>query len=107
MPKNYFNSQQTMKKFENKVTTLRGEGDKKLTYKDIIILCLNHPPAEGFTRSVNKERNRIEDNLEPKKGFIEMEDNDITVLKAVVESMVWAARNKELEQFQDHIEAIG
>lgn len=90
-----------MKTFANKKTTI-SDGKKELTYKDLIISCLNFIPQSGLDREEMKKRDRIEKACET-KGDIKFEDADAHNLKTCVAQVKWMFRHKELTEFLDEI----
>jgi len=93
---------------ENKELALEIKVGEKSTYKDLILSCLDNPPANGFTRQEYKERARIDDILEnAENGSFNFEDADAIVLKKVVGEMKWGVRHKDILAFMEDIEVVG
>lgn len=91
-----------MKTFLNKNTSI-SDGKKELTYKDLVLFCLNNVPERGLDREAMKKRDRIETAFETKAGNIKLEDADAHNLKEIVKEVRWNFRHKELSEFLDVI----
>lgn len=98
------------KTIENKETTLNfkeGEETRKMTYFDIIKLCLDSPPQGGFSRDDIKKRNRIEDKLKGEIGStVELEHDEFYSLKKICNDMKWNTRVEDIENFLDYLDDV-
>jgi hypothetical protein len=93
-----------MKTISNKTTELTAaSGEGKATYAELIKICLDNPPKEGFDLKSLRDRNRIEDALTKANGTIKLEDADAENLKPIVESMRWGARHKDIMLFCEEV----
>lgn len=93
-----------MKTFKNKTTSI-SDGKKELTYKDLILFCLNYIQEGGLDREAMKKRDRIEKACET-KGDIEFEDADAHNLKEIAQIVRWPFRHKEVIEFLDAINEL-
>jgi hypothetical protein len=81
---------------------------RETTTEELILLCLNEPPPQGFRYKDYSDRARIEAAMKhvvsaSNPHFI-LEDNDFNNLKKIVNEMKWATRDsfvvRFVEQFQ-------
>lgn len=95
------------KTVENKETSLDFEdknGKRKMTYFDLIKMCLDNPPQGGFSRDDIKKRNRIEEKI---KGEVaELEHDEFHSLKKICSDMKWRVRSSEIENFFDYLDDV-
>ena len=97
-----------MKKFINKITeiTVEEEGkERALTYAELIKICTDNPPKEGFTTSIMKER------LDAQKAIsgvmagetVEIEDAVSITMQECVKGFSWAMMHKNLIELEEDI----
>ncbi len=75
-----------------------------MTYADLIKICLNNPPKNGWTTDEMRKRIKIEDKLEDLKaeGDISLEDAEFD--KVVECSKVpWQFKHKDIIAFEDSL----
>ena len=92
-----------MIEFENKETSLIKEGDEKMTYADLIILCVNKPVETGITIQEMKENFRLIDIAEKGGKQLSFEDADFAVLKNKITTMRWGANHRDIITFAEDI----
>ncbi|OGC68305.1 hypothetical protein A2415_04450 [candidate division WWE3 bacterium RIFOXYC1_FULL_39_7] len=98
-----------MPKFELKKTEIKKE-DGFISYADFARTALNNTPQSGFSIDEMRKRMRILDILDKEKlGFEEMDLNneDIKILKSSVSSMKWGVIHKDIIAFCDAVEKLG
>jgi len=97
-----------MKTVENKTTSMLNEKEKKITYADLIKVCLNKAPEGGFSPEEMRKRMRVFGPVSAAKdnGKIKLEDNDIETIKSCVSTMMWLSMHEELVKFMDYIEGL-
>ena len=110
-----------MKKIPNLTTTMNesqtrhgGNPEVKLTYTDLMEICLDIVPQGGFTPKDIRERNRIQESIdeykkkikdthlkktESKEIQIEFEDADYKAFVQIIKLSRWMVRNKDLQAF--------
>lgn len=101
-----------MKKFENKKTEIEDAGGF-MSYADLVKACSNFVPKnlaqEGWTVTLQKESFRIEMALEKAKkagDTIEIEDNDVDLIKKFCVGFPWAMKHKDLVEFEEYVETL-
>lgn len=94
-----------MKTIQFRETEIK-EGERKLTYGDLINICLDRPPSNGWTTSVMKERLDIQDRVTPDVGKIEVTETELEVIKNCVIGFPWAAKHRDLIEFEDYIKVL-
>lgn len=89
-----------MKTIENKSVIV---ANKSVTYKDIIVNCVNSvdPKSNGLTVAEMRKRIRILDACEKATEVIELEDNDFNLLKEIINNMRWGIVDRELLSFSE------
>lgn len=95
------------KTIENKTTTLDfqvGKENRKMTYFDLIKICLDNPPKTGFSRDDIKKRNRIEEKL--KNENAELEHDEFYSLKKICNEATWNNRHLDIESFLDYLDDV-
>ena len=92
-----------MKTIENKITNLMA-GEHKLTYVDLIRICVN-TKVDGFSTDEMRKRIRILDKLDipSPDGNINFEDADFETLKLCIKKMRWDVIHKDIIAFEDYI----
>lgn len=110
-----------MKRIPNLITTMTeaqakhgGSPEVKLTYSDLMEICLDIVPQGGFTPKDIRERNRIQESIDEakkkqkegvsktekvKEPQIELEDSDYKAFLQIVKLSRWTIRNKDLQAF--------
>lgn len=79
----------------------------KLSYKELIISCMNNGPKDGFSASEMRLRLRILDVLETcENSILVLEDQDAEKLKECVKSMRWGLIHKDIPIFEDDIDSM-
>lgn len=92
-----------MKKIENRTTEMdKGEG-KKHTYADLLALCVNQTPPNGFTVEMMSKRLRVLDATRKAGEAIELEDADAQEAKEAVNAMRWGVLHADIGAF---VEAV-
>ena len=91
-----------MKTLENKKFP---NGAEEISYANLLKLCVNQTPKEGFSPSDMRTRLRILDVLEKANGTIELEDSDSKITKDLVAQMKWTILSKDILTFTDEVEA--
>lgn len=95
------------KTINNKETTLDftdKDGKRKMTYFDLIKICLDVPSQGGFSRDDIKKRNRIEEKLKGESA--ELEHDEFYSLKKICNEMKWNVRSEEIESFLDYLDDV-
>lgn len=95
-----------MKTITNKSTeiTIADESGKTnfMTYADLIKICLNNPPKNGWTTDEMRKRIKIEDKLEDLKAEDDISLEDAEFDKVVECSKVpWQFKHKDIIAFED------
>lgn len=82
--------------------TISGPGDFATTAR-LLEIVLNHPPQDGFTLQVIRQRNRVADVVAKVKAgdVIALEDSDFDTAKRAVESYRWGSRHADLLKFAE------
>lgn len=91
---------------ENKKTTLTKDSeDDFVTYGDLIKICLNVTPKEGWSKDLIQQVCKIEEVIENTKKSkpFSFEDADMNLIREKVGPMAWTMKNLELADFQDYI----
>ena len=86
-----------MVKRENKNYDLMIGEDKKAKTVDLIKICLNQVPQNGYTFDDLRNRERIDKAIE--NGIIELEDSDFKNLQGYVKTAKWTSRHPDLLDF--------
>lgn len=100
-----------MTKFENKKTDIV-LGEEEVYYADLVLACSEYIPKgfekEGWSKSLQKESFRVEDSMKNlKKGkTVEIEDNDIILIKKFCVGFGWATKHRDIVKFEEYIESL-
>ncbi len=93
-----------MKTVENK--RLEIPGNVKST-SDLIKICIQNPPQNGYDVSEMRKRIRVTDVIEKAgNGTLEFEDADFECLRQCVKNMRWFVVHKEIIEFVDYISEL-
>lgn len=96
-----------MKALENRQTEILLKPDAPpARYADLVRLCIDNPPKDGFTPDQMRKRLRVLDALDGVDGTIEFEDSDADTVKDCVSTMRWARMDRELLEFTDAVEGM-
>jgi len=94
---------------ENKITTITKDSeDDFVDYGDLIKICINATPKEGWDKNLIMQTCKIEEVIEntKKKKPFEFEDADMKLIRAKAGNMAWTIKNLELAEFQEYIEQV-
>jgi len=96
-----------MKSIECKETGIL-EGERLLTYSDLIVISVRQPKQGGFGLEEMRLKIKVLDKLEDKKigDIIDFEDAEIAVVKSAVSDMKWMGLHKDIVDFCDYINKI-
>lgn len=97
-------AKKTIENRETSMTMKNGQELTKMSYFDIIKLCLDNPPQGGFSRDDIKKRNRIEEKLIGDSA--ELEHDEFYSLKKICNDMKWITRHTDLESFLDYLDDV-
>jgi hypothetical protein len=79
-----------------------------MTYADLIKICLNNPPKNGWTTDEMRKRIKIEDKLEDLKAEDDISLEDAEFDKVVECSKVpWQFKHKDIIAFEDRCSSFG
>jgi len=98
-----------MKTIENKKFDIvygKGQDGSVINFdtKRFMILCLDNVWQGGINYKENRERTKIVEKIEKAKDKIELEDAEFTKLKECCESMKWATRNDNIDEFYKQLD---
>lgn len=93
-----------MRTLENKETSMENEKGN-MGYVDLIQICLDHMPKDGFTTSVMKKRLDVTCVLEDVElgASVDIEENIYETIAGCVKGFAWGRIHKDLVQFEDDI----
>jgi|LakMenEpi03Aug12_release.lakeMendotaPanAssembly.Ray.scaffolds.fasta_scaffold1170408_2 hypothetical protein len=92
-----------MKSINNKTVNVSG---KDVTYAELLKMCNDSTPTQGWTKATMKTAIKIDYVLEKKGETIELEDADFEYLKPLVSNMNWVIKSQVLVDFTDYIESL-
>ena len=92
-----------MKTIQNKTTEIKN-GDKFLTYADMIKIVSESSDQQGISVPEMRSRLQIIDIAEKAKDTIEFEDAMFAKVLSLSESMKWGVMHKDIVSFQDELE---
>lgn len=88
-----------------KETTVKVQ-DKLLTYKDLLLTCLDRMPQNGWVTSIMRERIELESKFKSAEEKLMVSDKDLRVIKECVRNYPWAIKHMDLVEFEDYILAL-
>ena len=91
-----------MQTIKNITTTMQG-ADTKLTYGDLIQLCIDNTPQGWFSVTEMRIRLRILDVIKKWWDKLKFEDEDYKTVKKCVSDMKWWVIHKDIIDFTDLI----
>jgi len=95
-----------MKTLANKTTELAKDAESKMTYADLVKVCVNQPPKDGFTAEEMRSRFRLIDVCDKATDTLDFEDADCSKVKELVDAMKWAVIHKDLITFCEDVKAL-
>ena len=98
-----------MKTVENKQTEIKsGEGEKTMSYFDLIKLIINVPSQEGYNVEQMRQRLTIwgvvDANIDA--SSVSFEVKDFNILKDSINKFKWAQIHKDIVEFIDYINSL-
>lgn len=95
-----------MPTFKDKTTAIKN-GEKAMTYSDLIKICLGNAPAQGLNiEQMRKHMAILEKFDKMKKGEVSFEELEMLVIRGSVSTFPWAFVHKDIIDLSTYLDAL-